>query len=215
MSNEVTNGVTNPSSSSSININTTNYTSGWENIDISSLSEIGFHEGHLKQIIEFGKSSPKLFNHSVEILLWILKNKPDLIKKTPLDFFVGILKKSGCLNPPSGFKSNAQVNEEKLKQEEEKIREEQKRRLNARREFIKKNYYSILKIPFFKNEKEILGKEELFDENDVAFIDRMEAIMFRNHDKINFEETKIQGVNIETQGEVRNLIESEIGDNNA
>jgi hypothetical protein len=112
-----------PSSSSSINVlkdlNTTTtseegtlntkpiLSDEWGLISISSLEEIGFTKTHLAQLAQHGKLTSEQVKDSMDAFAFDLsKNqKAKLIHVSPLNFFMGILRKGMPYTPPENYES--------------------------------------------------------------------------------------------------------------
>lgn len=77
-------------------------------IDISSLSKIGFKNGHLIQLFKQGNIDFNTIQDSINHFAFDLQynNKAAEIKKsTPIGFFMGILNRTGLYNPPVNYES--------------------------------------------------------------------------------------------------------------
>ncbi len=145
----VTQRVTSPSSSSSFleleNLKTT--TTGeldlfdpeirlapeWQTVDATPLTEIGFTQTHLIQIIRQGKLTPTEVQDSIQFFSFDLKRnrKGRELSGSPLNFFMGILRKGIPYAPPENYESPAaearrKVREFKEREERERQAEEQK-----------------------------------------------------------------------------------------
>ena len=133
----VTKRVTN-SPSSSINIYTKNITTTtlrsvdsietsadsvktWEAIDFSLLEDIGFKEIHISQLLEKGDLTPEEVQESIFAFAYDVKHNPSLlkIKTTPLNLFLGILKRGCPYFPSKEYESEIKKHYEKHKRERE------------------------------------------------------------------------------------------------
>jgi hypothetical protein len=101
----------NPNSSSSSNNNIYKTTTTgeevskypeWGGIDITPLTKIGFTRDHLLHIANMGKLSPEEVQNSIHAFAFDLEknNKSEKLTETPLNAFVGILRK-GSTYPPT------------------------------------------------------------------------------------------------------------------
>ena len=125
-------------SSSSINIYTKNITTTplrsvdsietpedsvktWEAIDFSLLTDIGFKEIHISQLLEKGDLTPEEVQESIFAFAYDLKHNPSLlrIKTTPLNLFLGILKRGCPYFPSKEYESEFKKHYEKHKRERE------------------------------------------------------------------------------------------------
>lgn len=82
--------------------------SEWANIDIEPLNGIGFEEKHLLQIAMQNKLAPGMVQDSIYAFAFDLNenHKSKELKKSPLDYFMGILtKKYSPYNPPSNYET--------------------------------------------------------------------------------------------------------------
>lgn len=128
----------NEPSSSSINIYTKNITTTplrsvdsietsadsvktWEAIDFSLLTEIGFKEIHISQLLEKGDLTPEEVQESIFAFAYDLKHNPSLlkIKTTPLNLFLGILRRGCPYFPSKEYESEIKRHYEKHKSERE------------------------------------------------------------------------------------------------
>ena len=78
----------------------------WKKVDLLPLTEIGFSQDHLFQIAKKNLIPPEVVQESIHAFAFDLtkNDKAKLLKKTPLDFFMGILR-SGPYLPPTNYKS--------------------------------------------------------------------------------------------------------------
>ena len=101
----VTQTVTPTLSSSSNYKNTINTITN--DIDITPLESIGFGYGHLKQLINIEDITTEIIQTSINHFAYDLNynNKADEIRKKPIAYFMGSMKKYGCYNAPDGYES--------------------------------------------------------------------------------------------------------------
>ena len=99
----------------------------WVNLDLTPLTGIGFTQNHLTQIIRQGKLTPEEVQDSIHFFAFDLEKnqKAKELKKPPLNFFMGILRKSEPYAPPANFESAA--DEARRKTREFKARKERER----------------------------------------------------------------------------------------
>ena len=83
----------------------------WKKVDLSPLTEIGFSQTHLFQIAKQNLIAPEVVQESIYSFAFDLtKNgKAKLLKKTPLDFFMGILRNGSAYAPPQNYKSQKEI----------------------------------------------------------------------------------------------------------
>ena len=98
------------SSSSIYNITTTTneLPEEWKNIDISPLEKINFSEYHLLQLYKKAILTLPMVQNSIYAFSYDLRNNDKIkeIKKSPLEFFLGILlKKNAPYAPPDNYES--------------------------------------------------------------------------------------------------------------
>ena len=105
----------------------------WQTLDVTPLNEIGFTQTHLIQIIRQGKLSPVEVQDSIQFFSFDLKRngKGRELSGSPLNFFMGILRKGIPYAPPENFESPAdevrrKIREFKERKERERQTEEQK-----------------------------------------------------------------------------------------
>jgi hypothetical protein len=105
----------------------------WQAVDYVSLAEIGFTETHLIQIIRQGKLSVQEVQDSVHFFSFDLKRngKGKTLNGSPLNFFMGIVRKGIPYAPPQNYESPAdearrKTREFKERKECERQAEEQK-----------------------------------------------------------------------------------------
>ena len=102
-----------PSSSGSNNIDIT--TTGveqkismdWQFVDLEPLNEIGFTQTHLRQIAQQEKLTIEMVQDSIHAFAFDLdkNNKQALLKNSPLNYFMGILRKGMPYAPPGNYES--------------------------------------------------------------------------------------------------------------
>jgi len=143
--------VTQPSSSSSLNILKTTTTENnqnsnklqqhlsveWQEIDIEPLSVIGFTKNHLTQIAFQLKLLPATVQESIHAFAFDLEenDKRKTIAVDPISFFMGILRKSGRYIPPHNYES---PQERYMRLYAERMGE-----LEAKREAIEKRAFDL------------------------------------------------------------------------
>ena len=105
----------------------------WLTVDYSDLSEIGFTQTHLIQIIRQGKLQPTEVQDSIHFFAFDLNRngKGKAINGSPLNFFMGILRKGIPYAPPENFESIAdearrKTLEFKTRKERERLNDDQK-----------------------------------------------------------------------------------------
>jgi len=129
-----------PSSSSSLdleNLKTTtsegelfknaalNLSPEWQQVDISPLASMGFTQSHLIQIIRQGKLSATETQDSISFFAFDL-SRNGLKPNSPLNFFMGIVRKGIPYAPPENYESPADEARRKTREfKERKVRERQ------------------------------------------------------------------------------------------
>ncbi|MGK5089783.1 hypothetical protein WDW86_19705 [Bdellovibrionota bacterium FG-2] len=105
----------------------TQLTPEWLTVDYSDLSEIGFTQTHLVQIIRQGKLQPAEVQDSIYYFAFDLKRneKGKNLNGPPINFFMGILRRGGPYTPPDNYESSA--DEARRKTREFKERKERER----------------------------------------------------------------------------------------
>jgi len=99
-----------PSSSSSFinnNTTTTEQSEKWLNIDLSPLKEFGFTKDCLEQLYKSRITTPDNIKKSIDHFAFDLRenNKAKKIKTNPLNYFMGIMKRTGLYLPPDNYES--------------------------------------------------------------------------------------------------------------
>jgi hypothetical protein len=114
--NSLANSLANPTySSSSIINNTTTKTPDTKNLDISLLTDYGFTQEHAEQLLRITFDNAPLktevIQNSINYFYYDLKhnNKEKEIKKTPVQFFMGIMRNEKMYNPPKNYKSQSEL----------------------------------------------------------------------------------------------------------
>lgn len=132
-----------PRNNSSSNYNTsitTNLSSNengllteWQEIDISSLENIGFSKAHLIQIVKFGLLDPEIVQDSINAFAFDIEvnGKAQKLRTTPLNYFMGIMKNGMPYAPPENYETSE---ERALKIYIEKKKIEQKRKEELEKE---------------------------------------------------------------------------------
>jgi hypothetical protein len=79
----------------------------WCLIVCFALTEIGFTKNHLSQIAQLGKLTPTEVQDSIDAFAFDLKKnqKANGLKTSPLNFFMGILRKGTPYTPPENYES--------------------------------------------------------------------------------------------------------------
>ena len=79
----------------------------WQQVDLSPLSEIGFTQTHLLQILRDGKLSSESVQESIQYFAFDLNknNKRNEINGQPLNFFMGILRRGIPYAAPVNYES--------------------------------------------------------------------------------------------------------------
>lgn len=105
----------------------------WQSIDVSPLAESGFTQTHLIQILRQGKLQPTEVQDSIYFFAFDLarNGKGRALNGSPLNFFMGILRKGIPYAPPENFESPAdevrrKTREFKERKERERQAEDQK-----------------------------------------------------------------------------------------
>jgi hypothetical protein len=83
----------------------------WKKLDFEPLVEIGFSQTHLLQIAKQNLLDPTAVQESIYAFAFDLQNngKSKLLKKSPIDFFMGILRNGSVYAPPSNYKSPKEI----------------------------------------------------------------------------------------------------------
>jgi hypothetical protein len=107
----------------------------WQSIDITPLQCIGFTHNHLSQIFTMGHLNARQVKNSIEAYAFDLKEnkRAEKVKTTPLNLFMGILKKGQEYSPPKNYESEEdRVLREQVELERERLkkREEMQGELN-------------------------------------------------------------------------------------
>jgi len=100
----------NPLSSSSINnlkTTTTELPMEWETLYFEDLAPHGFTKNHLVQLHRAGSIEPEMLQSSIEHFEFDLKHnaKAKKITRTPVEFFMGIIRRHGYYNAPENYES--------------------------------------------------------------------------------------------------------------
>jgi len=102
-----------------------NLSAEWQQVDISPLASMGFTESHLIQIIRQGKLSATETQDSINFFAFDL-SRNGLKPNSPLNFFMGILRKGIPYAPPENYESPADEARRKTREfKERKVRERQ------------------------------------------------------------------------------------------
>ena len=83
----------------------------WKKVDLSPLTEIGFSQTHLFQMAKQNLITPEVVQESIHAFAFDLtkNDKAKSLKKTPLDFFIGILRNGSPYTPPPNYKSPKEI----------------------------------------------------------------------------------------------------------
>ena len=120
---------THESTSSSSNSTTTEISDKWTKIKVDKLSTFGFNKNHVFQISKLGTISPEELQQSIDFFVFDLEenNKAKEIKKSPVDFFMGILRRQGFYNAPKNYESlQKRALRMKIEHEKKELEEMQK-----------------------------------------------------------------------------------------
>ncbi len=117
----------------------------WQNIEIEPLCEIGFTETHLTQIAKQNILSPKAVQDSIYAFAFDLKenDKKKEITGTPINFFMGILRKGLPYTPPDSY--------ETPQERHMRLYEEKMSKLKAQREEIEKKSFNLAFEDWFRD----------------------------------------------------------------
>jgi hypothetical protein len=102
----------------------------WQQVDISPLASMGFTQSHLIQIIRQGKLSATETQDSVNFFAFDL-SRNGLKPNSPLNFFMGIVRKGIPYAPPENYESPA--DEARRKTREFKERKERERQAEEKK----------------------------------------------------------------------------------
>ncbi len=118
------------SSSSNTTTTTTKLSEKWEKINFELLQDFGFSKEHVLQISKLGSITPDELQNSIDYFVFDLRenNKAKEIKKSPLSFFMGIMRGHGFYNAPKNYESQ-QDRKLRLKIEQEKREKENREKL--------------------------------------------------------------------------------------
>lgn len=102
-----------PSSSSSQTTTTTpeyhkiSLPEKWERVDITPLEPIRFTKAHVEQIYKSEKITPEILQESIYAFAFDIENNNKIasLKLSPLNFFIGILRKGSPYLPPENYES--------------------------------------------------------------------------------------------------------------
>lgn len=153
-------GTSLPSSSSNINITTTTETIAQQEyppceIDIESLTSIGFTENHLTQLTKLGIHSDETIQDAIYAFSYDLQKKA-VNPKNPLNMFMSIMKKD-IYAPVSVDYENPQVKARRLYLEKRRKIEEQKSKVE---EELSKEHFSIWRENLSEDDKNKLLSED-------------------------------------------------------
>jgi uncharacterized protein with NAD-binding domain and iron-sulfur cluster len=132
--------VTTKSNTSSSSINTTtNLPEDWKNINFESLKDYGFNEKHILQISKLDAVTPEELQNSINHFVFDLQEngKEKEIKKSPLAFFMGIIRGQGIYVAPKNYES---LQDRKLRLKVEQEKQSKERREKLEKELINIEY---------------------------------------------------------------------------
>lgn len=104
----------------------------WKPLDLEPLNEIGFSENHLLQIAKQNLLSLEAVQESIYAFSFDLNHngKAKTLKKSPLDFFMGILRNGSVYAPPSNYKSPKEIALESFVKKQTQIQELEKKAIH-------------------------------------------------------------------------------------
>ena len=107
----------------------------WPQINFDDLKDYGFSGNHINQIAKLGVISPDDLQESIDYFVFDLlkNNKASEIKKSPIDFFMGILRREGFYNAPKNYESPM---EKTLRLKVAQAKQQQERRQKMENELI-------------------------------------------------------------------------------
>jgi predicted transcriptional regulator len=175
----ITQRITNPSSSSSYNINTTTDSDLTENfiaeldetaeninIELAQLQQLGVHlnNSHIQQLLLDPEITPDIIDISCDAYWFDLNfnNKKKEIKTNTINYFMGIMRKVKCYAIPDNYKSKKQRAYERLQEVITADRE-------IERELENINFHKWIGV-LSKDEKEKIISEQATDEDKQSFL---------------------------------------------
>ena len=77
----------------------------WMKVDFKPINSLGERMGkqHLDTLFKSGKTSPEKVQESVNRIAFAVRNKTQVIKKTPTAMLMGLLPKGKEFDPPKGY----------------------------------------------------------------------------------------------------------------
>ncbi len=117
----------------------------WQRIEIEPLRSIGFTETHLSQIAKQNILSPNVVQDSINAFAFDLEenDKKKEITGSPINFFMGILRKGLPYTPPDGY--------ETPQERHMRLYEEKMSKLKAQREEIEKKAFNLAFEDWFRD----------------------------------------------------------------
>lgn len=101
----------------------------WQEIDFSLLTKIGFKDIHISQLLTKGDLTPEEVQESIYAFAYDIEHNPSLlrIKTTPLNLFLGILKRGCPYFPSKEYDSviKRQYDKHQKERERRKLQDEQ------------------------------------------------------------------------------------------
>ena len=103
---------------------------GFDSINFENLHDYGFKQNHIQQIANFGIISPEELQQAIDFFVFDLEenDKAKEIKKSPVDFFMGILRRQGFYNAPKNYES-PKDRALRLKLEQAKVQQEKRQKM--------------------------------------------------------------------------------------
>ena len=144
---------------SSSNNTTTEMPKEWADVQFNELEKYGFNKNHICQIYKMGSIEVTDFQKSIDYFTFDLNenNKAAEIRKSPVEFFMGILRREGFYNAPKNYES---PEDKALRVRVEQLEEQQERRRMNEERLIKLEF-SIWKDSRTKDEIDGILPEEV------------------------------------------------------
>jgi hypothetical protein len=116
-------------------LNKTELSNLWSQIKFDDLKDYGFSDNHINQIAKLGVISPDDLQESIDYFVFDLlkNNKASEIKKSPVEFFMGIMRGQGFYTAPKNFES---LKDRALRLKTEQAKQQQEKRLKMESELI-------------------------------------------------------------------------------
>lgn len=107
----------------------------WSQINFDDLKDYGFSGKHINQIARLGVISPDDLQESINYFVFdlIKNNKASEIKKSPVEFFMGIMRGQGFYTAPKNFES---LKDRALRLKTEQAKQQQEKRLKMESDLI-------------------------------------------------------------------------------